>query len=237
MTTTAQTNDTASAKTPIKVMILTGSPRKTGNTNSVVSWVAEGAREAGAEVDVFDVSRLKYKTNGCVVCLKCKIREERGCVIKDDATPLLQKIFDYDVIVYATPIHFCGPTAALKLFLDRQFGLIKVDMATREVIMPPKRPETMALIATSANDMDHGIGAVDQTFRASARAGESSYMSLLVPNADFIPGSLGKDEELQACARTFGEYLASAPEATTEIGPTLWDAIVYSAAPQAARAA
>lgn len=223
--------------TKTKIMILTGSPRKTGNTNSVVQWVVEGATGAGAEVDVFDVSRLKYKTNGCVVCLKCKISKEWGCVIKDDATPILAKIFDYDVIVYATPIHFCGPTAALKLFLDRQFGLIKVDLATRTVLMPPKRPETMALIATSANDLDHGIGAVDQTFRASAYAGDSSYMSLLVPNTEFLPGSLGKDEQLKAYAQRFGTDLAGAPAVVAEEGVTSRDAVIYAPAPETSKEA
>ena len=47
-----------------KIMILTSSPRKHGNTNTVTQWVIEGARAAGAKVACVDVANLKHKFNG-----------------------------------------------------------------------------------------------------------------------------------------------------------------------------
>ena len=48
-----------------KIMIICGSPRKKGNTMTLVNWVKSGAEEAGAKVELVDAAHLKYKTNGC----------------------------------------------------------------------------------------------------------------------------------------------------------------------------
>lgn len=48
-----------------KILVLSGSPRKDGNTAMLVGWFAEGARSEGAQVEVVSTAFLKYKTNGC----------------------------------------------------------------------------------------------------------------------------------------------------------------------------
>jgi len=50
---------------PKKIVILSGSPKKNGNTAHLVKWFAEGARSKGAEVNIVETAFLKYKSTGC----------------------------------------------------------------------------------------------------------------------------------------------------------------------------
>ncbi len=55
-----------------KIMVLSGSPRKNGNTSTVVNWFIEGAKAAGAEVELVDLTKLKSTHHGCIGCLGCQ---------------------------------------------------------------------------------------------------------------------------------------------------------------------
>ncbi|MDD5584279.1 MAG: NAD(P)H-dependent oxidoreductase, partial [Candidatus Omnitrophica bacterium] len=63
----------------------------------------------------------------------CQKSKEFACVIKDQASPLLRRIHLCDVLVFATPLYFFGPTAQLKTFTDRMYSLFKFDKATRTI--------------------------------------------------------------------------------------------------------
>jgi len=75
-----------------QIMVLCGSPRQHGNTNTVVAWVIQGATDAGARIDRVDAARLKYKVNGCISCFACQKLPEFECVVDDDAQPVLARI-------------------------------------------------------------------------------------------------------------------------------------------------
>jgi len=62
-------------------MIICRSPRKNGNTMTLVNWV-----KTRAEVEIIDAAHLNYKTNGCVSCYKRQESDEFKCVIKDEAS-------------------------------------------------------------------------------------------------------------------------------------------------------
>jgi len=98
-----------------KIMILTSSPRKNGNTNTIVNWCAQSATDAGAEVECVDIARLNYKSNGCISCYSCQESDKYECKVKDDANDILEQLNDFDVVVYSTPIYMFGPSAQLKL--------------------------------------------------------------------------------------------------------------------------
>ena len=71
---------------PVKIAILNGSPRKE-NTDAMVQAFAEGAREAGHEVEILHVGRMKIA--GCLGCEYCHTRGEGTCIQKDDMEQLL----------------------------------------------------------------------------------------------------------------------------------------------------
>lgn len=192
-----------------KIIILRGSPRHNGNTNTVTGWVAEAAEAAGATVDSFDVSKLNMKVTGCICCIKCQMSKEFECVIDDEVTQLIKRIPEYNVIVYSSPVYFCGPTAQLKAVMDRQFCLVKIDYNTRKPVFTPTRPTTLALISTAAKGSEFGLEAMDQAFKASAQAGSSKYLSLLYANANFITPQWLKDDSIKGKAEAFGRALAA----------------------------
>lgn len=98
-----------------KVLILSGSPRKNGNSDILCDEFAKGARETGHYVEKL---RVAEKNIGyCRACYACK--ETGTCVIKDDMAEVLQKIIDADVLVLASPVYFYSIDAQLKALIDR----------------------------------------------------------------------------------------------------------------------
>lgn len=98
-----------------RVLILSGSPRKGGNSDLLCDELARGAREAGNEVEKI---RVAEKSIGfCRACYACK--NTGKCVIEDDMAEVLQKLIDCDVLVLASPVYFYSVDAQLKAVIDR----------------------------------------------------------------------------------------------------------------------
>ena len=98
-----------------KVLIISSTPRKGGNSDKLCDAFAEGAKEAGNEVEKVRIADLKigYCT-GCYACQKTG-----KCAIKDDAWGVIDKMMAADVIVLASPVYFYSICAQLKALIDR----------------------------------------------------------------------------------------------------------------------
>ena len=190
-----------------RILILTSSPRKNGNTNTIVNWCAQSATDAGAEVECVDIARLKYKSNGCISCYSCQESDKYECKVKDDANDILERLSDFDVVVYSTPIYMFGPSAQLKLLLDRTYSLVKFDPETGDTILK-SNDQVMALIATAGGGINDGLGLTDQSFKSLAAFLGNSYLSLLIPEAPSDPKQLQENAELKQKAVEFGRVLA-----------------------------
>lgn len=99
-----------------KVLILSGSPRKGGNSDLLCDEFARGAKEAGNAVEKIRVSEKKI--GYCTGCYYCQ-KSGGVCAIKDDMAELLQKMIDADVIVLSSPVYFYSIDAQLKTVIDR----------------------------------------------------------------------------------------------------------------------
>lgn len=98
-----------------KVLILSASPRKGGNSDLLCDEFLKGTQEAGNKAEkIF----LKNKTigycTGCGVCFGGK-----PCSQKDDMGEVLEKMIDADVIVMATPVYFYTMNGQMKTLIDR----------------------------------------------------------------------------------------------------------------------
>lgn len=98
-----------------KVLILSGSPRKNGNSDILCDEFARGAAEAGNHVEKIRVSEKNI--GFCRACYAC--RGTGVCAIKDDMAEVLQKMIDADVLVLASPVYFYSIDAQLKALIDR----------------------------------------------------------------------------------------------------------------------
>ena len=99
-----------------KVLILSGSPRRGGNSDTLCDRFAKGALDAGNEVEKIFVAEKKIQP--CLGCYYCK--DHGGeCVYKDGMADILQKIIDCDVLVLSSPVYFYSISAQLKAVIDR----------------------------------------------------------------------------------------------------------------------
>lgn len=98
-----------------KVLILSGSPRKNGNSDILCNEFMRGAIDAGNGVEKIRVAEKKI--GYCLGCYAC--RNTGICAINDDMADILQKMIDADVIVLASPVYFYSIDAQLKTLIDR----------------------------------------------------------------------------------------------------------------------
>ena len=105
----------------MKALFINGSPRKNGNTAQLLKRAMDGAREAGAEVELVNLYDRSMNYKGCMSCFACKLKggKKGVCSFKDDLQPILQKVVEADVLVCGSP-NYCGyPSAALRAFMER----------------------------------------------------------------------------------------------------------------------
>ena len=101
-----------------KIIAVNGSPRKNGNTATLLNKVLEGAKSAGAEVEFIQLSELNYK--GCMSCFACKvITGKHRCAWQDDLKPVLEKLEKADGVIFGSPIYFMRLDAIMTGCLER----------------------------------------------------------------------------------------------------------------------
>ena len=99
----------------MNILILSGSPRKGGNTELLAEAFAQGA-SARHHVEI--VSVRDYKVNPCLGCNAC-FMTNGICAQKDDMSVIYEKMNQTDMLVIASPVYFYGISAQLKAVIDR----------------------------------------------------------------------------------------------------------------------
>ncbi len=100
----------------MNILILSGSPRKGGNTDLLVEAFVKGASQKH-HVEI--VSVHDYKVNPCMGCNACFKNEGNICAQKDDMALIYEKANEADMLVIASPVYFYGLSAQLKSIIDR----------------------------------------------------------------------------------------------------------------------
>ena len=103
----------------MKILVLTGSPRKGGNSATLADYFIRGAKEAGHSVERFDAAFKKV--HACIACNKCGMNGP--CVFKDDFEFVRKHIVDADCVVFATPMYYFGISSQLKAVIDRFYAI------------------------------------------------------------------------------------------------------------------
>jgi multimeric flavodoxin WrbA len=109
----------------MKLVAIAGSPRKNGNSNSLMRLAVEGARERGAEVEVFFPKEMDIA--GCLGCDHCQSAPDATCVQQDDMHRIYAAIKGCDALLLASPVYFYALSGWLKQALDRCYALITPD--------------------------------------------------------------------------------------------------------------
>ena len=98
-----------------KVLVLSASPRKGGNSDLLCDQFVLGTEEAGNQTE--KIFLRDKKIGYCTGCESCYTSHK--CVQEDDMTEVLEKMIAADVIVMATPVYFYTMNAQMKTLIDR----------------------------------------------------------------------------------------------------------------------
>lgn len=102
-----------------RVLIISSSPRKGGNSDTLCDEFLRGASEAGNEAEkIFLRDKTIHYCTGCGICSTYG----KPCPQKDDAAEIIDKMLAADVIVMATPVYFYTMSAQMKTLIDRCCG-------------------------------------------------------------------------------------------------------------------
>ncbi len=113
------------------VLGIVGSPRRSGNTETLVDNILNGAEEAGAYIEKVILNKLEIKP--CQACNSCY--KTGNCAQDDDMPVLLKKMEKSEIWVLGTPIYWWGPTAQFKAFLDRWYHPKHKEFNKKQVIL------------------------------------------------------------------------------------------------------
>ena len=103
----------------MKIVVLTGSPRKNGNSAYLAEQFIKGAEEKGHEVFRFDCAFKQVEP--CRACNRCGM--DGPCIHNDDFQELSPHLIDADMVVFATPMYYFGVSAQMKRVIDRFYAI------------------------------------------------------------------------------------------------------------------
>jgi multimeric flavodoxin WrbA len=104
----------------MKVLGLSGSMRKEGNTAQLIKVILQRCKDAGIKTEF--VSLAGKKIMPCLGCEKCK--KEKWCINKtDDWDSIVKKVLDCDVLVIGSPTYYYDVGGQIKNFIDRTYSL------------------------------------------------------------------------------------------------------------------
>ncbi len=104
-----------------KIVVITGSPRKNGNSFAMTDTFIRAAQEKGHTVTRFDAA-LK-KVGGCRACETC-FSTGKACTFDDDFNTIAPAILEADAVVFTMPVYWYSIPAQIKGVIDRLFSFV-----------------------------------------------------------------------------------------------------------------
>ena len=138
----------------MKIFALIGSPRKGSNTDILVDKILMGAGENGnsfKKIYLYD-----FDISACIDCRKCK-RSSFVCAFEDGMSGIYPKLEEADLIIFGTPVYWYGPTAKMKLLIDR----------LRPFIASGKLKGKKGIVVTPSEEGDSCCGPLMEAFKMS----------------------------------------------------------------------
>ncbi len=104
-----------------KIVVITGSPRKNGNSLAMTDAFIRAAKEKGHTVARFDAAMMKI--GGCHACETC-YKTGKACSFDDDFNTIAPAILEADAVVFAMPVYWYSIPAQIKGVIDRLFSFV-----------------------------------------------------------------------------------------------------------------
>ncbi len=101
----------------MKVLLVNGSPHKSGCTNRALEEVAATLQKEGIETEMFWIGNKPI--GGCIACKRCV--QTGKCVFDDVVNTCREKAYEADGFVFGTPVHYGAASGNMTAFMDRLF--------------------------------------------------------------------------------------------------------------------
>lgn len=177
----------------MKVLLVNGSPRAAGCTNTALEEVAKTLGEAGIETEIFWLGAKPVQD--CIACGKC--RELKKCVFDDVVNTLIEKAKMADGFVFGSPVYYAHPSGRVQSALDRAFYAGKYAFAGK-----PGAAVVSARRGGTASSFD----VINKYFGISSMPVVSStYWNMVYGNT---PDEVRRDEEGMQTMRNLGRNMA-----------------------------
>jgi multimeric flavodoxin WrbA len=189
----------------LKVLVVSCSPRKNGNTELLLKEAVKGTVDAGADVDFM---RLReFNILPCVECLSC--HKDGKCVIEDDMQMFYPKLIDMDAIILGSPMFFMGITAWGKAFMDRcqPFWAMKY-LLKWEFIPKERMPRRGAFISVGGTKLTHLFDGATRVVKSFFKVTEVEYQNELLLKEIDKKGEILKHPEALELSYKLGARIA-----------------------------
>ena len=190
----------------LKVLGISTSPRREGNSDLLLRQALSGAEQAGSVVEYLRL--CDYRIEGCRECYNCSATGY--CSTKDDYQPILDKMLEADRLIFATPVFFMTVCAQAKLLIDRGQCLWVRHTVLHKPLFEPKRDRCGLLIAVGGSRSRKQFDCVRQPVRSCFQYLEVDYMGSLCVNQVDEKGSILKRPDALDQAFRLGRLLAGA---------------------------
>ena len=104
----------------MKVIAISGSPRKDGRIGKIVEEIIKGAKENDHECEIIHLVDLDIRD--CAGCMSCQ--EKEACVFRDDIEKIEQAIKSSGLIIWASPTHWANVSGLMLRVFERLFGFL-----------------------------------------------------------------------------------------------------------------
>jgi multimeric flavodoxin WrbA len=132
----------------MNILGIAGSPRRGCNTETILDEMLKGAASAGANTEKIVLAEMNM--NPCKACSECA--KTRVCVQKDDMASIVEKMERSEVWVLVSPVYWWGPTAQMKIFVDRWYSVRRDMFKGKRIIfvvtLADKEPSANLMLKT-----------------------------------------------------------------------------------------
>lgn len=104
-----------------RIVVITGSPRKNGNSFAMTDVFIRTAEENGHTVTRYDAAMMEVE--GCHDCKTC-YKTGKACSFDDDFNTIAQDILEADAVVFSMPVYWYSIPAQIKSIIDKLFSFV-----------------------------------------------------------------------------------------------------------------
>jgi multimeric flavodoxin WrbA len=126
------------------ILVLTGSPRRKGNSDMLADAFIEGAKEAGHQVTKIETARKKI--SGCIACNTC-FSKGKACSIDNNFNEIAPSIEQADMLVLCTPLYWFSFSTQIKAAIDKLYSFMVGGK-------PLKIKESLLLVCAETDNME-----------------------------------------------------------------------------------